>query len=215
MRTSFATTALAATLALGALTTGAGCRPALVPLTQELREQNHLTDGELKNLQFYVSHTITLRKELESGGRQVTGGHKLVVVAGKTIEEVVIEAKTPGICVGVDPTRLSISFEQGTTIDFRPATARSSAGAGSYATPPDVDPFPGNNPRPPDLRPQGVFSGGYMIWVDNGGTVPFMGKKFDPVEETTNATLLIDAQSLEQVVRQHKVLPGLRLPSRT
>jgi hypothetical protein len=212
MRTSLAPIALAGSLALGALT---GCRPALVPLTQEIREQNHLSDGELKNLQYYTSHTITLRKELESGGRQVTGGHKLVVVAGKTIEEVVVEAHTPGICVGVEPSRLLVSFEQGTSLEFRPATARATAGGGSYATPPDVDPFPGNNPRPAEPRPLGVFSGGYMIWVDNGGTVPFMGKRFDPVDETTQTTLLIDAQSLEQVVRQRKVLPGLRLPNRT
>ncbi|APR84581.1 Hypothetical protein A7982_09930 [Minicystis rosea] len=211
---SITKTALAAALALSALT---GCRPALVPLTQEIREQNHLTDAELKNLQYYVSHTITLHKELESGGRQVTGGHKLVVVAGKTIEEVVVEAKTPGICIAVEPNRLMVSFEQGTSFEFRPATARSLAAAGSYATPPDIDPFPGNHPSKAEAPrpPEGLFSGGYMIWVENGGTVPFMGKRFDPLDETSSATLLIDAESLEQVRKQRKVLPGLRLPSKS
>lgn len=208
MNTSLAKTALAAALALGAL---AGCRPALVPFTQEMREQNHLTDGELKNLQYYVSHTITLRKELESGGRQVTGNHKLVVVAGKTIEEVVIEANTPGICVGVEANRLSISFEQGTSMQFAPASARSMPAAGGFASPPELDPFPGNRPRE---QPQGLFSGGYMLWMEPGGTVPFMGKRFDAVDDTSNATLLIDAESLEQVRKQRKVLPGLRLSSK-
>ena len=210
----FTKTACAAALALSAL---AGCRPALVPLTQEIREQNHLTDAELKNLQYYVSHTITLRKELESGGRQVTGSHKLVVVAGKTIEEVVVEAKTPGICIAVEPNRLMVSFEQGTSFEFRPATARSLAAAGSYATPPDIDPFPGNRPHKAEApRPaEGLFSGGYTIWVENGGTVPFMGKSFDPVDETSSATLLIDAESLEQVRKQRKVLPGLRLSNKS
>jgi len=212
MNMSLAKTALAAALALGAL---AGCRPALVPLTQELREQNRLTDGELKNLQYYVSHTITLRKELESGGRQVTGNHKLVVVAGKTIEEVVIEARTPGICVGVDAHRLSISFEQGTSFQFAPASARSQPGVGSFAVAPDLDPFPGNHGRPQQSRPEGLFSGGYMLWVEPGGNVPFMGKSFEALDDTANATLLIDAQSLEQVRKQRKVLPGLRLPSRS
>ncbi|MFT3774524.1 MAG: DNA-directed RNA polymerase [Minicystis sp.] len=213
MMTTLAKTALAAALALGALT---GCRPALVPLTQEIREQNRLTDSELKNLQYYVSHTITLRKELESGGRQVTGNHKLVVVAGKTIEEVVVEAKTPGICIAVEPSKLMISFEQGTAFEFRPATARSLAASGSYASPPDADPFPGNHPpRAEPVRQEGLFSGGYMIWVEHGGTVPFMGKSFDPVDETASATLLIDAESLEQVRKQRKVLPGLRLPSKS
>jgi hypothetical protein len=44
--------------------------------------------------------------------------------------------------------------------------------------------------------------------------VKFAAKAFEPVDESARATLLIDAESLEQVVKQHKVLPGLRLPSR-
>lgn len=211
MNMSLAKTAFAAVLALGAL---AGCRPALVPFTQEMREQNRLTDGELKNLQYYVSHTITLRKELESGGRQVTGNHKLVVVAGKTIEEVVIEARTPGICVGVEANKLSISFEQGTSLQFTPASARSMP-AGSFASAPELDPFPGNRSRSTQERPQGLFSGGYMLWVEPSGAVPFMGRSFEAVDDTSNATLLIDAESLEQVRKQRKVLPGLRLPSKS
>jgi hypothetical protein len=142
----------------------------------------------------------------------VTGNHKLVVIAGKTIEEVVIEAHTPGICVGVEANRLSISFEQGTSMQFTPASARSSSGA--FAPAPDLDPFPGNRPRPPE-RAQGLFSGGYMLWMEPGGAVPFMGKSFEAVDDTSNATLLIDAESLEQVRKQRKVLPGLRLPSKS
>src|SRR3954465_9186974 len=116
MRTSVVSLAAAALLALGATT---GCR-SLVPFTQEIRDQNHLSDAELKNLQFYVSSTVTLRRELESGGRQVTGNHKLLMIAGKSIEEVVIPEKTPGICVGVTAHALQISFESGTSIDFAP-----------------------------------------------------------------------------------------------
>src|SRR5512144_2345273 len=116
MKTSAATLATIALIALGAET---GCR-SLVPFTQEIRDQNHLNEAELKNLQYYVSSTITLRREAESGGRQVTGNHKLLVVAGKTIEEVVVPEKTPGICVGVGPRSLQISFEQGTAIEFAP-----------------------------------------------------------------------------------------------
>ena len=210
MRTSLAETAIVAAIALGSL---AGCRPALVPLTQELREQAHLSDGELKNLQYYVSHTITLRREADAGSRQVTGNHKLVMIAGKMIEEVVVEAKTPGICVSADAGRLSISFEQGTSIEFAPQAARSLPTPGGFAAPPEVDPFPGNN-RPAPPRLDGLFAGAYMVWVEPKGTVVFMGRRFDAVEETPNATLLIDAQSLERVVKKAKVLPGLRLPSK-
>lgn len=213
MNSSVAKTAIAAALFLGAMT---GCHPTLVPLTAEIREQNHLSDAELRNLQYYVSHTITLRRELESGGRQVTGNHKLVVIAGKTIEEVVIEARTPGICVGVEANRLSIAFEQGTSFTFAPSSARSNPAAAGFAEAPDLDPFPGNRPRRSDPpRAEGLFSGSYMLWVDPSGTVPFMGKRFEALEDTSNATLMIDAESLEQVRKQRKVLPGLRLPSKS
>jgi hypothetical protein len=202
---------MALVLALVATT---GCR-TFVPFTQELRDQNRLSDAELKNLQFYVSNTITLRRELPSGGRQVTGNHKLLVVAGKTIEEVVIEAKTPGICVGVGPHTMAISFEQGTSVDFAPMAARAYAPESpSFATAPgDLDPFPGNRGRALDGRGD-VFLGGYMVWVGPQSTVKFLGKTFDAVDDTAQATLLIDAQSLDQVVKQRTVLPGLRLPSK-
>src|SRR5688572_25799403 len=108
-----------AALLLGLLTVG--CGSTLVPFTQEIRVEHGLTDKDLKNLQFYVSHTITLRRELESGGRQVTGNHKLLLVSGKTIEEVVIEANTPGIVVAIGNGVLSISFEQGSSMDFQVA----------------------------------------------------------------------------------------------
>ena len=217
MKTSLATTVLSAALGLGAMTAGTGCRPAMVPLTQELREQNRLTDGELRNLQYYVSHTITLRREAESGGREVTGNHKLVVVAGKKIEEVVIEARTPGICVQVGAHALEVSFEQGTSLRFAPATSRYASSPEGFASPPEADPFPGNaghvgNAPPP--RADGVFSGGYVISMTPSSTVTFLGKSFDAVEDTGEAGLLIDAESLEQVVKQRKVLPGLVLQNR-
>jgi hypothetical protein len=209
MKTSVARVAAA----LLAVTAASGCR-TFVPFTQEIRDQNHLSEAELKNLQFYLSSPITLRRELDSAGRQVTGNHKLVVVAGKTIEEVVVESKTPGICVGVGPHSLSISFEQGTSIDFAPASARSYAaeGLGFAAPAPDPDPFPGNHARPLD-RSGDVFSGSYQIWVGPQNTVKFLGRAFDASGDTASAALMIDAESLDQVVKQHKVLPGVLLPS--
>src|SRR5262245_26133852 len=63
--------AVAATLVLGLFVTG--CGSGLIAFTHELRAENRLTDDEIKNLQFYVSHKITLRRELESGNREVTG----------------------------------------------------------------------------------------------------------------------------------------------
>ena len=95
-----------------ALTSFTGCA-SYVPFTQELRAEHKLRADDLQNLQFYNSHEIRLRREVERGGGQVTPGHKLLIIAGKQIEEVVIEEHTPGVIVGVSETSLKVSFEEG------------------------------------------------------------------------------------------------------
>jgi hypothetical protein len=218
--------AFAAAIAIGLFVTG--CGAGLVPFTHELREQNRLTDDELKNLQFYVSHKITLRRELESGGRQVTGSHKLLLTSGKSIEEVIVEDRTPGIAVGVKGVVVSISFEPGSALDFvveggRPSASSASAPTAAAGGP---NPFPGNGggsaPQAtgPELVPTRTapmpdsFSGNYWLWVEPSAQLTFQRKVFDVVDDSSQAHLLIDADTLKEVVRNRKVLPGIRLPSR-
>ena len=55
-------------LAVCALVALTGCS-SLVPFTQELRSANRLTRDDLKNLQFYTSHKITLRMARFTGDR--------------------------------------------------------------------------------------------------------------------------------------------------
>jgi len=206
---------VAAVLVLGLFATG--CGSGLIAFTHELREQNRLTDDEIKNLQFYVSHKITLRRELESGNREVTGNHKLLLTAGKSIEEVVVEEKTPGIALTVKPGLISISFERGTSLDFVVEGAKPTGGSSiaQFSSPPP-DPFPGNT-RPPELSPTRTpdnLSGNYWLWVEPTGQVAFGGKPFDAVDESAQAFLMIDSDTLKEVVKTRKVLPGIRLPSR-
>lgn len=220
--------ALAAAIAIGLFVTG--CGAGLVPFTHELRQDNHLTDAELKNLQFYVSHKITLRRELESGGRQVTGSHKLLLTSGKSIEEVIVEDRTPGIAVDVKGLVLSISFEPGSSLDFvveggKPAAPSASA-QGTARAAGGPNPFPGNpvEGAPPAMGPELVpaqgtsmpdsFSGNYWLWVEPSAQLTFQRKVFDVVDDSSQAHLLIDADTLKEVVRNRKVLPGIRLPSR-
>ena len=195
---------------------GTGCR-GLIDFTHELRDQHSLTGAELKNLQYYTSSTITLRRELESGGKQITGNHRLVVVAGKTIEEVVIESKTPGIALAVSDHSITVSFEQGTSIEFVASGTGGSRPVETFATPPP-DPFPGNNSErhDPEPQPQMVQSyfGPYALATTPSGQVVFQGKTFEAVGDSLQAHLMIGGESFEETVKQHKTLPGMRLPTR-
>ena len=206
---------LVAAAALAVFATG--CH-GFIDFTHELRDQHSLSRDELKNLQYYTSGTITLRRELESGGKQITGSHKLLLVAGKTIEEVVIDAKTPGIALAVSDHSITVSFDQGTSLEF---VASGSGGnrptEPSFAAPPP-DPFPGNNPERPAPPPepallQGYF-GAYTLAVGPTGQVVFQGKTFEAVGDSLSAHLMIAGESFEQVVKQNKTLPGMRLPNR-
>jgi hypothetical protein len=208
--------ALVAAAGLAALT---GCGGGMIPFTHELRTEHHLTDADVKNLQFYVSHKVTLRRELDSGSKQVTGNHKLLLVSGKTIEEVVVEEKTPGVALQVNGSAISVSFEPGSSMTFAVNGEDGSpppAPVVAFAQPPD--PFPGNK-TPQDDAPQpfpglkSEPSGSYWLFAD-GGNMKYGNKVFAAVGDSLKAHLLIDADTLNQVVEERKVLPGMRLSTK-
>ncbi|MCC6527770.1 MAG: DNA-directed RNA polymerase [Polyangiaceae bacterium] len=204
---------LVAALALGLGATGCA---KLAPFTHELRTASSLTAEDIKNLQFYVSHEIHLRRELKTDSRQITGNHKLVVTAGKTIEEVVVEEETPGVAVEVGPRHIEISFEEGTSLRFAlrgeaPPVSQPLKKTRPYAEGPN--PFPGNDPEPEavPVRESGV-GGSYFITLDPGGrNVTFQGVTFEAVEQSYQAHLLIDTEALEDVVENRTVLGGRKL----
>ncbi|HRI65663.1 MAG TPA: DNA-directed RNA polymerase [Polyangium sp.] len=218
-------------LALSAL---GGCA-SYVPFTHELRTEHGLTDDEVKNLQFYVSHDVTLRREIESGGRKVTPGHKLLLISGKQIEEVVIAAKTPGVAVKVGPRAIAVSFQPGTALIFSLKGSRLALENGflrpvpldgprdfaarpfsdllgqQFAKPPN--PFPGNTDS---TGTSTTFAGddatgNYWIDSDNAGRVVFAEKEWNAEDNTLQAHLLIDSDQLENVDKKKTVLSGVKL----
>ncbi len=197
-----------------ALVFATGCA-SFQPFTQELRNEHRLTGDDLRNLQFYNSHTITLRRELARGDRQVTGGHKLLVIAGKQIEEVVIEAQTPGVLVGAGGTTLRVSFEEGTFLEFTvrgPEPLRDPIAPGGFAEPPD--PFPGNRGPEPAPPPEPDFfagSGNYWLLPFDSAQITFQGKVYDAIEDSQLAHLVISTESLESVEEERTVLKGRKL----
>lgn len=225
----------AVALSVLALTTLGGCA-SYIPFTHELRTEHGLTDDEVKNLQFYVSHDITLRREVESGGRKVTPGHKLLLISGKQIEEVVIPAKTPGVAVKVGPRAIAVSFQPGTAMVFTVKGSRLALengflrpvaldGRDDFATRPFAallgqqfakppNPFPGNESDPVSTIPGDDASGNYWIDSDNAGRVQFAEKDWNAEDNTQQAHLLISSDSLENVEKKRTVLSGVKLEGR-
>ncbi|WP_437866628.1 DNA-directed RNA polymerase [Sorangium sp. So ce363] len=198
-----------------------GCGPRLVPFTHELRVQRDLSDSDVKNLQFYVSHPIALRRELTAESSQVTSSHKLLLVSGKVIEEVVVEERTPGVVVAARGGALSVSFEPGASLTFSAGPelfgpAPPAPSFPGFATPPD--PFPGNAEpllASPSAAGDGSGPGGnYWLAAGSGREIRYQGKVFSAIEDSLRAHLLIDADALEEVVERRTVLPGVRLPAR-
>jgi hypothetical protein len=190
-----------------------GCASYL-PFSQELRNEHRLEAKDLKNLQFYTSHTITLRREAERGGREVTAGHKLLLIAGKQIEEVVIEKHTPGIVVAATSSSIEVSFDDGANLVFslrgpEPLSEAFVLDRG-FATPPD--PFPGNGaPRREPPRTDDLGGFGQFYLTPRGNTVEFQGKVWEAIGESDLAHLVISTESLEEVEEESTVLKGRRL----
>jgi len=193
-----------------------GCATTRVPFTHEIRAQYKLTDDEVRNLQFYASDTIKLRRELSATDRQVTGGHRLVLTSGKVIEEVVIPKETPGVAVALSRDTIAVSFDLGSQLEFALRT-------GEIVTPPPLEPdrrfaqppnpFPGESGSERSHAPEleGLLGKYFLRFQAGTSLVPFQGQLFEALEESYKAHLLIDADKLDDVVENRTVLPGRTL----
>jgi hypothetical protein len=188
-----------------------GCA-SYVPFTHEVRTQHALADTDLRQLQFYLSHDITLRREVRTRGREIAGG-ELKLVSGKLIEEIVIPKRTPGIAVAVDSVALHISFEEGSAFRFSILDGEPIAqplrvlpkGSG-FAEPPEAFPADAREPNDPFAH----LSGNYLL-AGGANELSFRGQSWQLVGDSHQAHLLIDAESLDEVVERRVTLGGRRL----
>lgn len=157
-----------------------------IPFTQSLRTRYNLADSELRGLQYYVSDTIVLHREVTSGLRKVSEG-KLVTRSGRNIDEVIVSHSTPGVAEEVGESWLAISFEEGTRIYFG---LKESRGTGL----------------------QSKYWLKYSFQVPNRRMVSFDGIVYEAIGYSYLSHLLIDKESLAEIERRRRKLPGRRLP---
>ena len=108
-----------------------GCS-ARVPFTHQMRNQYDLGDEEIKNIQFYISRPIILRRELENS-ETVVPGQTIRIVKNRRLEEIRIQSQTPGVAVFVYPNTLRVSFEHGNTLTFGSSDEHRNVKEGRYA----------------------------------------------------------------------------------
>lgn len=96
-----------------AISSLASCSPKLSPYTTNLEDHYRWSDEELKQIQFYPSQDIVLRREIRTGSSEIVSG-KIKMENGREIEEIVIRSGTPGILLfKPEEKKFAVSFEEG------------------------------------------------------------------------------------------------------
>lgn len=89
------------------------CSPKLTTFSDRLYEQGDWSERDLKDIQFYVSDNIILRRQLTSGKSKIEDG-EIKMVNGRKVEEIIIRKGTPGVFMSKkENDRLAVSFESG------------------------------------------------------------------------------------------------------
>lgn len=82
-----------------------------VPFTNKLKTDNSWNESDIKKIQFYLSNTITLHRQLGNSETKIESG-VIKTVDGKKVEEIIIKKGTPGIVTNfADKKRMAVSFE--------------------------------------------------------------------------------------------------------
>jgi hypothetical protein len=90
-----------------------------VPFTEDLKVRVEKNGLDIRKVQFYNDQKLVLRRSLGGTKADVKGG-VILFENGEYINEIVINAFTPGICEVATADKLSISFEEANknTIEF-------------------------------------------------------------------------------------------------
>lgn len=98
-------------IAVGAVTLFTSCK-STIPFTNTVRTKYNLDDAKLKKMQFYVSSEINLQRgEQSQNSQELDEDGKLIISSSASLDNILVDAKTPGVCVKVLPgNKLAVSF---------------------------------------------------------------------------------------------------------
>jgi len=83
------------------------------PFTNDDRLKYNLDEAKLKKMQFYISTEVTLQRgERTNQAQELDKDGKLVISSSASLDNILITAKTPGVCVKViDANKIAVSFD--------------------------------------------------------------------------------------------------------
>ncbi|MDA9563086.1 hypothetical protein N9R81_00260 [Flavobacteriales bacterium] len=160
------------------------CAPKM-QFTQAVKEQNKLTDDELKKLQFYTSGDIVLQRNERADSGKETDGGELIITSGTSTDQVIIPEGTPGIVVGTKgANQMLVRFEPGEEkyLLFGDASNRK----GAY-----------------QLIPEGVKGGKKYV--------SYAGSKYSISGTSEYVSLMFKMKRLNKVRKDQRVVKGMKL----
>ncbi len=158
-----------------------------VPFTNDLREEFGLdSEKSLKNVQFYVSSTITMSIIKESGTQGTNESGALVQNSSKDEEEIYIYPGTPGVFEGFGENgELIVRFETGVGNVLRFATR------------------------------EGMTSGRFYLlaeWERNkGGKLEYGNREYYATTASGQAFLQVLKKKLQRTNRKRRVVKGMKV----
>ena len=88
------------------------CSTSKTYFTPQVRTKVEKAGVNLNKIQFYADRNIELRREVTKEESQLSKG-KIVIENGKYINIITLKKNTPGVCSGVYPDKVLVSFETG------------------------------------------------------------------------------------------------------
>lgn len=89
------------------------CSPRLTPFTESMVRENRWTEDDFREIQFYLSQSITLNRQLGGSASEIISG-EIKIINGQKVEQVIIAKGTPGVVLfSPAKNRLAIAFEEG------------------------------------------------------------------------------------------------------